>query len=168
MKQAFAWCLAAARLLAIVAWGTGTALAAALADPGLPYAQDLQQDAKAAQDKNGVVLVAFSASYCSYCKIVLNDFLIPMSRNADYQSKLVMRVVETNSALELKDFQGNRVSHRKFARDRGARFMPTVMVFDAQGRVLSKPLVGLTTVDYYGHYLDQAINEGLEKVRKPT
>ena len=158
MKQAFAW------LLAIVTWGIGPALA----ESGLPYARDLQQDAKDAQDKNGVVLVAFSTSGCSYCKVVLNDFLIPMSRNAEYQSKLVMRLVETSSNLELRDFQGNKVSHRKFARDRGARFMPTVMVFDAQGKALSKPLVGLTTVDYYGHYLDQAINEGLEKVRKPS
>jgi hypothetical protein len=28
--------------------------------------------------------------------------------------------------------------------------------------------VGLTTVDYYGYYLDQAINQGLEKARATT
>lgn len=158
MKQAVAW------LLAIVAWASGLALA----EGGVPYAQDLRKDAKAAIDKHGVVLVMFSGSYCRYCDIVLNEFLIPMSRNADYQSKLVIRKVETSSARDLTDFQGNRVTHRKFAKDSGARMVPMVMVFDAQGKPLAKPLVGLTTVDYYGYYLDQAINEGLEKVRKPS
>lgn len=155
MKQAVAW------LLAIVAWGSGLALA----DEGVPYARDLQKDAKAARDKNGVVLVIFSGAFCSYCETVLNEFLIPMSHNADYQSKLVMRKVEASSFLDMKDFQGNKVSHRKFAGESGARMVPTVMVFDSQGRQLAKPLVGLTTVDYYGFYLDQAINKGLEKVR---
>jgi thioredoxin-related protein len=155
MKQAVAW------LLTIVAWGSGLALA----EEGVPYARDFKKDAQAARDKNGVVLVIFSGAFCSYCETVLNEFLIPMSRNADYQSKLVMRKVETSSGMDLKDFQGNRTPHRKFAGQSGVRMVPTVMVFDSDGKPLSKPVVGLTTVDYYGHYLDQAINQGLEKVR---
>jgi thioredoxin-related protein len=158
MKQAVAW------LLAIVAWGSGLAFAG----EGVPYAKDLRQDAKAARDKHGVVLVVFSGDFCSFCDTVLNEFLIPMSRNADYQSKLVMRKVEASSRLDMKDFQGRTVSHRKFAGEHGARVVPTVMVFDTQGKLLAKPLVGLTTVDYYGYYLDQVINQGLEKVRKPS
>lgn len=156
MKQMLAW------LFLIVAWASGVALA----DEGVPYAQDLRKDAKTAQDKNGVLLVVFSGEYCRYCDIVLKEFLIPMSRNADYQSKLVMRKVEMSGAKELLDFKGNKVAHRKFARDNGARMMPTVMIFDAKGHPLAKPVVGITTVDFYGFYLDQAINEGLEKVRK--
>jgi len=156
MKQAVAW------LLAIVAWGSGMALA----EEGVPYARDFQKDAQAAREKNGVVLVVFSGAHCSYCETVLNEFLIPMSGNADYQSKLVIRKVETSSMLELKDFHGKKIAHRKFAGDHGVRMVPTVMVFDGDGKLLSKPVIGLTTVDYYGHYLDQAINQGLEKVRR--
>jgi hypothetical protein len=99
---------------------------------------------------------------------VLNEFLIPMSRNADYQSKLVFRRVETFSARELKDFQGRKMSHGKFAGKSGVRMVPSVMVLDGEGRRLAKPLVGLTTVDYYGYYLDLAINQGLEKARAPA
>jgi thioredoxin-related protein len=158
MKQAVAL------LLAIVAWGLGPAWA----DDGVPYARDFQKDAQVAREKNGVVLVIFSGAFCSYCDRVLNEFLIPMSRNADYQSKLVFRRVETGSAQELKDFQGRKTSHRKFAGKSGVRLTPSVMVFDGEGRQLAKPVVGLTTVDYYGYYLDQAINQGLEKVRATT
>jgi thioredoxin-related protein len=158
MKQAVAV------LLAIVAWGLG----AARAEEGVPHAFDLRKDAQAAREKNGVVLVMFSGASCSYCERVLNEFLIPMSRNADYQSKLVFRRVETFSARELTDFQGRKMSHGKFAGKSGVRMVPSVMVLDGEGRRLAKPLVGLTTVDYYGYYLDQAINQGLEKARAPT
>jgi hypothetical protein len=78
---------------------------------------------------------------------------------------MIIRKVETSSMLDLRDFRGKKVAHRKFAGDNGVRMVPTVMVFDGDGKLLAKPVVGLTTVDYYGHYLDQAINQGLEKVR---
>jgi hypothetical protein len=94
MKQAFAL------LLAIVACGFG----AAWAEIGVPVARDLQKDAELAKKKNGVVLVMFAGEHCSYCETVLNEFLIPMSRNADYQSKLVMRKVELSSYQPMKDF----------------------------------------------------------------
>jgi thioredoxin-related protein len=34
----------------------------------VPYAADLQKDAQAAREKNGVVLVMFSGAACSYCE----------------------------------------------------------------------------------------------------
>ena len=159
MKQAFAF------LLAIVTWGVGLALAEEATPDGVPYARDFQKDAALAKEKNGVVLVIFSGANCSYCETVLNEFLIPMSHNADYQAKLVMRKIETSSYLELKDFQGDKTPHRRFAGDSGVRMVPTVMLFDSNGKLLGKPVVGLGTVDYYGFHLDQAIDKGLAKVR---
>ena len=155
MKQAFAV------LLLIVAWG----FKLAFADIGVPVAQDLRKDAALAKDKNGVVLVMFSGQHCSYCETVLNEFLIPMSRNANYQAKVVMRKVELSSYREMKNFQGGKTPHRRFAGDSGVRLVPTVMVFDTQGKLLAKPVVGLGTIDYYGQHLDQAIDQGVAKVR---
>jgi thioredoxin-related protein len=155
MKQAFAL------LLAIVA----CSIAPVFAEVGVPVARDLQKDASLAKDKNGIVLVMFASEHCSYCETVLNEFLIPMSRNADYQAKLVMRKVELSSYQEMKDFQGDKTPHRRFAGDSGVRMVPTVMVFDTDGKLLSKPVVGLGTIDYYGYHLDQAIDKGLAKVR---
>lgn len=159
MKQAFAL------LLAIVTWGFGLAFAEEGVPEGVPYARDFQKDAALAKEKNGVVVVMFSGAFCSYCETVLNEFLIPMSRNADYQAKVVMRKVETSGTLELKDFHGGKTPHRRFAGDSGVRMVPTVMVFDSDGKLLSKPVVGLGTIDYYGYHLDQAIDKGLAKVR---
>jgi hypothetical protein len=91
---------------------------------------------------------------------VLNEFLIPMSRNADYQSKVVMRKVETVQLLEMKDFRGSKTAHRQFAGDSGVRMVPTVMVFDSERQTAGQAGCGPGTMDYYGDYLDQAINKG--------
>jgi thioredoxin-related protein len=152
VKQAFGW-------LAILTCSV------TLARAEVPWARDLQQDAEAARAVQGVVLLVFVGSHCSYCETALNDFLIPMSGNADYLAKVVMRRVDSSGFRDLKDFQGRKLSHRKFAGDYGARLTPTVMVFDGEGRQLSKPVVGITTLDYYGFYLDQAIDQGVAKVR---
>ncbi|MDO9226415.1 MAG: hypothetical protein Q8M09_00660 [Pseudomonadota bacterium] len=152
VKQVLAW-------LAILTCGI------ALARADVPYARDLQKDAEAARAVNGVVLLIFVGAHCSYCETALNEFLIPMSGNADYRAKVVMRRVESSGFRDLKDFQGKKISHREFSGNQGARLTPTVMVFDPEGGRLAKPVVGLTTLDYYGYYLDQAIDQGVGLVR---
>ena len=159
MKQRLVW------LSAIVAWALLGAALPAWSEEGVPYARNLQKDGKLAAQKNGVVLVMFSGDYCSYCERVLNEFLIPMSRNPEYQRKVVMRRVVNTGLSTIKDFEGGVEEHREFASDQGVGMVPTVMLFDQNGKRLGKPLVGLTTVDYYGYYLDQAIDHALEQVR---
>lgn len=131
----------------------------------VPLARDLQQDAEAARAMNGVVLVIFVGAHCSYCETALKEFLIPMSGNADYLSKVVMRRIDNSSFREIKDFQGRKSSHHQFANDNNARMTPTVMVFDSAGKLLAQPVIGLSTLDYYGVSLDQAIDLGVAKVR---
>ncbi|HNQ05067.1 MAG TPA: thioredoxin fold domain-containing protein [Thiobacillaceae bacterium] len=158
MKQRLVW------ILLIVAWALQSFVAAAM-DEAVPDARDLQHDAGLAQQKNGIVLVMFYNEFCGYCAQVLNEFLIPMSRNPDYQRKLVMRRVDNASDAPLKGFDGRMRTHRQFTRDLRVRLVPTVMLFDTRGRPLGKPLIGITTVDYYGFYLDEAIDQGLAMVR---
>jgi len=131
----------------------------------VPFSRNLQQDAAAAKALNAPVLVAFVGDHCSYCERVLNEFLIPMSRNPEYQGKVVMRRIETSSERSLRDFAGAKSTHSLFASGHDIYLVPTVALFDADGRMLGKPLVGLTTVDYYGMYLDETIDKAVAKVR---
>jgi thioredoxin-related protein len=162
MKQRLVW------LSSIVAWALSASCLSAWAEEGVPYARNLQLDGELADKKNGVVLVVFSGEYCGYCEQVLNEFLIPMSRNPEYQNKLVMRRVDNTGFTTVKGFDGAVEDHRKFTSEHGIRMVPTVMLFDKNGKQLGKPLVGLTTVDYYGYYLDQAIDAALAQVRGGT
>lgn len=148
-------------LLAIVAWGGVPALAA----EGLPLARDLQQDGAEARARAAAVLVAFVSPRCPYCELALNEVLIPTSRNPEYQDKLVMRRVQTRNPQPLRDFAGRRTTHREFASQHGVFLVPTVILFDADGTPLGRPMVGITTVEQYSFDLDQAIAQAMVKLR---
>ncbi len=134
---------------------------------GVPTADNLQADAQAAAELGGTVLLVFVSDRCGYCEIVLNEFLIPMSRNTDYSQRIVMRRIVTNSDRPLRNFRGEPLTHRRFAQGVGVRMTPVVQMFGDKGQLLGKPLVGLTTIDYYGHYLDQTIDRAMELGRSP-
>lgn len=160
MKQMLAWAGW------IVAWALLAAVHAAAAHAaGVPQARDLRQDARAAEAIDGVVLIAFVGQHCGFCARVMNEFLIPMSADPQYRQKVVMRQVETRSREPMRDFSGRMTTQQQFARQHGIQVVPTIAVFDRQGRMLGKPLIGLTLVDYYGLYLDDLINAGLNEVR---
>ena len=87
----------------------------------------------------------------------------PMSRNRDYREKGEMRrlVVSDDS---IRDFDGRPATTSRVAMRHGDHPAPTVLL-DGKGRMLAKPVVGLITVDYYGMYLDEAIDTAVAKVR---
>lgn len=158
----------AGMLLLILTWFAAAGAETQSAE-GAPLARDLAADGRAARDKNLAVLVMFGTPDCPYCRQVLNEFLLPMGRNADYRAKVIMRQVEIGGGQRLVDFSGRPTTHRQFSRQHQARLAPTVMLFDADGRLLAEPLVGMITPDYYGAFLDRAIDEALEKIRsKPA
>jgi thioredoxin-related protein len=155
MKQMLAW------LCAILTWASVTAWAAG----DVPHAKDLQRDGAQAAAMRGVILLVLVGEHCVYCERVLNEFLIPMSRQPAYQNKVVMRRLMVSDPRAMLDFNGRRTTPAALAGQYGYRLVPTVLVLDAKGRMLAKPLVGLLTEDYYGMYLDEAIDLGVAKVR---
>ena len=131
----------------------------------LPLAQDFTIEAQSARAKQLPIMVLFSSSDCHYCKRVLQEFLIPMTRNAEYDTKVIMRQIEIGSGATLRDFSGRVTTHSDFALLNKIHLVPTVKFFDADGRELAAPIVGLLTPDFYGGYLDQAIDLSLEQLR---
>ena len=63
----------------------------------------------------------------------------------------------------MRDWRGRLVSQGEFAKASGARFAPTVMFFDASGRSLADPIVGLSK-DFFGIYLEQRIATAVRAV----
>ena len=43
---------------------------------------------------------------------------------------------------------------------------PTLLFVDSQGRELAERMVGVTTLEFYGGYLDQAIDASSDKLRE--
>ena len=78
--------------------------------------------------------------------------------------KVLMRRIEVGSTQSLIDFNGKPTTQGDFAKLHRIGLSPTVVVFDYHGNPASAPLIGLGTVDYYGAFLDAAIDAGLTKV----
>ena len=151
------------RILFILTWITLSWMPVASAE-GLPYVQDFTAEGKTAQAKQLPILVLFMSPHCVYCEKVLREFLVPMTRNADYKTKVIMRQIDIDSNARLRDFNGVMTAQRQFASASKIKLVPTVKLFDSQGHELTDPIVGLLTVDFYGGYLDNAIDEALAKI----
>jgi thioredoxin-related protein len=131
---------------------------------GLPAVTDFRVEAKDARKKQVPILVLFMSESCPYCETVLQDFLLPMQRDREYDSKVILRQIETRSRDPLIDFDGNVTTQSAFSSKHKIGGVPVVMLFDSKGTVLTS-IKGLLTVDFYLAYLDNAINESQEKIK---
>lgn len=159
MKKALIYLSICISLCANVAWAAPKVIA---------YASDLQKDGLIAAQKHIPILIIFTSPDCHYCEQVMNNFLIPMQRNPEYTRKVIMRRVEINNNSKLVGFDGVSTTQRAYAAMQKIRLTPTVVVYMPNGLPAAEPLVGLGPEEYYGSYLDNAIDAGLEKSRAVT
>jgi thioredoxin-related protein len=131
---------------------------------GLPVPKDLSSDAKVAYQKRAPILVLFMEESCTYCETALEDFLLPMQRDPEFNDKVILRQIETGSGDALIDFDGKATTYKKFSSEHKVSVVPNVMLFDSDGRMLAH-IEGLLTVDFYYGFLVDAINASLEEIR---
>ncbi len=136
----------------------------------LPYVKvrepaDLQAVGQEAQRRQLPVLIMFSREGCPYCDIVREEFLKPMLRSGDYTDRVIILEIHSDSYTRLRDFNGAMISAGALAHRYRASFAPTVVFLDHRGREIAKRLIGITTRDFYGGFLDEAIDQSLQRVR---
>jgi len=131
----------------------------------LPQVSDLQALGAEARARGLPLLVMFSTADCPYCAIVREEFLKPMLRSGDYADKVIMAEVETDET-PITDFDGQTRNALDVAQRYAATLSPTVVFLDADGNELAPRMVGLTTVDFYGAYLDESIEQARTHLRK--
>jgi thioredoxin-related protein len=127
---------------------------------------NLQTEARKVSQNQRPLLIMFSTEHCPYCETVKEAFIKPMLRGGHYTHKVLIRKVELDSHKMLKDFNGAYISVQQLASRYKVFVTPTLIFIDEKGLALTKPLVGIATVDYYGGYLDNAIDESLIALKK--
>ncbi len=128
-------------------------------------ASDLQQDASTSRQANLPILLIYTAKYCHYCDEVKAGVFNPIAADPAYRERLVLREVHIDSNRRLVGFKGNVTSHRSFATDRGITIVPTLEFLDSAGLQVSRPLIGVSILDYYGAYVDSGIEQAIRKLR---
>ena len=150
-------------LLAI--WLSSAIVSAAGVMRALPDARDFKADAQQARAQRMPILVFYTAADCPYCAIVREDYLEPMFNRGTYRGQLLFRTVHIDSDDTVRDFSGRARSHADFAQSQGVRLTPHIKFYDAEGRELVPGLLGLSTRDFFGGYLEQAVADATAKLR---
>ena len=161
--------------LGILACATALAAAPAMAQTpnpatrpatqnSLTEVRDLAADAKLAGARGVPLLVLYSRDDCNWCERVRREHLGPLSR--DPATPAVIRELHMDRTTPMIDFQGRRTTSADFSRDMKARFAPTVMFHGPDGANLAESIVGFRLADFYGSYLQSAIADSQQQLRR--
>jgi len=140
------------------------------ADGVLPYValksgKDLESDSTQARDKQVPVLLFFSMEHCPFCVTVEEDFLKPMLRNSEYDSKVVIRKIKIDDNHFVKDFNGQSRDPGEFSEEYNVSMVPTLVLVNANGKMISPAIRGIRNTHYYSAELDDAIDASILKIR---
>ncbi len=136
-----------------------------MSDPNtalLPQPASLRAAAQAAQRRGEPLVVMTSLPGCPYCELVRRSYLGPLRRD---QGLPAVQIDITDRQTPVQGFDGTTTTGQELAQAWKARFTPTVLFFDADGRELAERLVGVSSPDYYGAYLEQRLAIARQKLR---
>ena len=111
------------------------------------------------------VVLFFSSVHCEYCDLVRDEFLNHLSTDPVFMNKLLLREVRMGSNRPLLDFSRQSITHATFTEQRVIELVPTIQFTDGVGDILVEDIVGVTTLGFYGAYLEQAIEQSLNILR---
>lgn len=124
----------------------------------LPLLTDLKKDSQLADSH--FLLVLISQPNCSYCRLIEEDILKPMQASGRYDDQLLFRNLIINDGYKLIDLDGHQLSANQFALRYSSSLTPTLLFINpADGSELTDKMIGITTVDMYGFYVDKAIDK---------
>ncbi|TCK16816.1 thioredoxin-like protein [Thiogranum longum] len=132
----------------------------------VPLAQDLQKDGRQAERYCAPVLLEFAAEYCDYCMLLEHEILDPTLLDRDYDRRVLMRKIMIDGNRRLLDFNGKTIDERSIATHYKVWVTPTVLFVDRNGMEIAKRLVGISSVDFYGGYLDAALDESRRRLQE--
>ena len=123
---------------------------------------------EAARARGGLVVVAMaSLPNCPWCDLVLRDQLLPRMRSdtPPHVRAVVLDITDRRPILG-GGAPDNRApgqlawlaqSPQQWARRQRIRMAPTVFPIDLLGQAIGEPLIGYSSVDFYGAYLEDRI-----------
>lgn len=132
----------------------------------LPAATDLRAAAVQAAQQGGPLVIIYSRRDCKYCETVKRDYLKPLADLPRYRDKLVIRQINQDSDLPLRDFQGETTTHARLAAREKIKLVPVVAFYGPNGQRLADPIVGARLPDFYQSYLETAIEQSMASLKR--
>ena len=138
-------------------------------DQQLPFVEIKEVDNFAAlthqAKKDGkVILLEMSATYCGYCKKLEEEIIKPMLRSGDYD-KVLIRKLNIDSHYPMADLGGKKSSPFELSSRMGVYLTPTLLFLDGEGNEVGERIVGVNTLEMYGGYVDDSIQQGFKSIQ---
>ena len=124
--------------------------------------QQLAQQMK--QDNRGLVLM-LHAEHCPYCKQMDEEILSPMVLSGEYDKRVFIRKLQIDEARDVIDFSGKTVEPSDISDNYNAMLTPTLVFLDYNGKEMAEQMVGINTVELFGAYLDNEIDDMMKHLR---
>jgi thioredoxin-related protein len=122
---------------------------------------NLSRISEASKASKRMVIVFVTQPECGYCDYVKSVHIEPMLRKGTFENVAVVRELDL-AAISITDFSGKSISPGKFARRYDAEFAPSLLFLSTKGEELHEPIIGVGSRDYYGYYLDKAIEKSVQ------
>ena len=123
-------------------------------DSALPVPVSLPEAARAAALKGQPLVLLVSLPGCPYCELVRRSYLLPGRRDSGLQA---WQLNSTDNVALLVGFDGKTTSAAEQITAWKATFTPTVLFLGPEGQELAERLVGASSPDFYGFYLEERL-----------
>jgi len=153
-------------LVALAVIGNGLSIAAPAASESLvPLLSEPVADSKQARDGDMIIVVLFEYEDCPWCEYILEHEIEPIIRSEAFKSTVIFRRASiSDTTTELTSFDGTPTTSQRLAKSHGVSISPTLVFLNADGDVMAPQLVGVSSRDFYGYYLEKRIAEALAKL----
>lgn len=105
------------------------------------------------------VVILIDQADCPYCRVVEGEFFSAILAGGEFDNKAVFGKISLDPGEYITLSDGDRVPTRDFLQPFTTGLTPTVIFIDADGNELVERMIGLTTPDFYGVYLERSIRK---------
>lgn len=136
------------------------------ADPSsLQIARDFAQLGAEADAKRVPILLAVTQDDCAYCEKLKEEILQPMLLSGEYADRALIRELRIDPGETVRDFAGRTVPAGDFAHRYKVWVTPTLIFLGPDGTEQHARILGINTVEFFGYYVDEAIDGARARVR---
>ncbi|MBT8130608.1 MAG: thioredoxin family protein [Gammaproteobacteria bacterium] len=129
----------------------------------VPALTSFSEVAESARKQGVPILVEFSTPWYRYCEALEQQVLKPLILSEQYDERIIIKKLEINTYSSITGFDGKRYRSDEISRSYAVDLYPTLVFFDANGREISRRIVGITVLDYVAEELEQAINVAIKE-----
>lgn len=148
-------------LPALSLWGALSNMPAMAVGRELPTSKSLQNDIAAALKTSKPLVVLVSLDHCPFCKIARENYLLPLMREQD----LAVVQVNMGDVTTIFDPQGRRTTQSELIKSWQIAAAPTILFLGKNGQEIAPRMVGGSTSDFYGAYLQERIEQSIKALK---